>query len=88
MAQLFLFPRTRAVVSACVLAFAGVFAPLISGAGVANGFAQEASAKSLAPTRAQTLPPWTEGYLYIHHISTGRGNAAYIVMRAKRIRSS
>jgi hypothetical protein len=28
----------------------------------------------------QALPPWTEGYLYIHHISTGRGNAAYIVM--------
>jgi beta-lactamase superfamily II metal-dependent hydrolase len=26
------------------------------------------------------LPPWTPGYLYIHHISTGRGNAAYIVM--------
>jgi len=28
----------------------------------------------------QTLPPWTPGYLYIHHISTGRGNSAYIVM--------
>ncbi len=27
-----------------------------------------------------SLPPWTPGYLYIHHISTGRGNAAYIVM--------
>ncbi len=30
--------------------------------------------------RAEELPPWTEGYLYIHHISTGRGNSAYIVM--------
>jgi beta-lactamase superfamily II metal-dependent hydrolase len=30
--------------------------------------------------RDKTLPPWTPGYLYIHHISTGRGNAAYIVM--------
>ncbi len=29
--------------------------------------------------RHQQLPPWTKGYLYIHHISTGRGNAAYIV---------
>ncbi len=28
----------------------------------------------------KVLPPWTEGYLYIHHISTGRGNAAYVVM--------
>src|SRR5690349_5556509 len=27
-----------------------------------------------------TLPPWSKGYLYIHHISTGRGNSAYIVM--------
>ncbi|GAA0294474.1 hypothetical protein GCM10009087_00300 [Sphingomonas oligophenolica] len=26
------------------------------------------------------LPAWTPGYLYIHHISTGRGNAAYFVM--------
>ena len=33
-----------------------------------------------SPDREQTLPAWTEGYLYIHHISTGRGNAAYLVM--------
>jgi len=39
---------------------------------LASLFAQAASGDS--------LPPWTEGYLYIHHISTGRGNAAYIVM--------
>jgi hypothetical protein len=25
------------------------------------------------------LPPWQKGYLDIHHISTGRGNAAFIV---------
>lgn len=25
------------------------------------------------------LPPWQEGYLDIHHISTGRGNATYMV---------
>jgi len=33
-----------------------------------------------APIPHEALPPWTEGYLYIHHISTGRGNSAYIVM--------
>ncbi len=27
-----------------------------------------------------SLPEWQEGYLDIHHISTGRGNATYIVM--------
>ena len=26
-----------------------------------------------------SLPPWTPGYLYIHHISTGSGNAAYFI---------
>jgi beta-lactamase superfamily II metal-dependent hydrolase len=26
------------------------------------------------------LPPWSEGYLDIHHINTGCGNAAFIVM--------
>ncbi len=35
---------------------------------------------SMAPIPHQALPPWVEGYLYIHHISTGRGNSAYIVM--------
>ncbi len=25
------------------------------------------------------LPPWQEGYLDIHHISTGRGNASFIL---------
>jgi hypothetical protein len=27
-----------------------------------------------------SLPAWSDGYLYIHHISTGRGNASYVVM--------
>ena len=27
-----------------------------------------------------SLPAWTPGYLYIHHISTGRGNATYFVL--------
>jgi beta-lactamase superfamily II metal-dependent hydrolase len=26
------------------------------------------------------LPPWTDGYLDIHHISTGRGNSAFMVL--------
>src|SRR6266702_2309866 len=35
---------------------------------------------SAATLSSESLPPWTEGYLYVHHISTGRGNSAYIVM--------
>ncbi|PCE66668.1 MBL fold metallo-hydrolase [Sediminicola luteus] len=35
------------------------------------------------PAKAQTiggtLPPWQEGYLDIHHLSTGRGDCAYAV---------
>jgi glyoxylase-like metal-dependent hydrolase (beta-lactamase superfamily II) len=27
-----------------------------------------------------TLPPWEPGYLYIHHISTGRGSCALLVL--------
>lgn len=34
----------------------------------------------IPPSRHEALPSWTKGYLYIHHISTGRGNSAYIVM--------
>lgn len=41
----------------------------------ANNQAVDASLKS-----NNDLPAWTEGYLDIHHISTGRGNATYIVM--------
>ncbi|MES2902431.1 MAG: MBL fold metallo-hydrolase [Pseudomonadota bacterium] len=36
------------------------------------------SAAGLA--RAETLPAWQPGYLDIHHIGTGRGNATFIVM--------
>jgi ribonuclease BN (tRNA processing enzyme) len=35
---------------------------------------------SVAVAASAALPPWTEGNLDIHHISTGRGNSAYIVM--------
>jgi hypothetical protein len=27
-----------------------------------------------------TLPPWEPGYLYIHHISTGRGSCALLIL--------
>lgn len=30
--------------------------------------------------RADELPPWREGFLDIHHISTGMGNAAFLVL--------
>jgi hypothetical protein len=48
--------------------------------------AEESSAARPAPGAPPTLevgdplPPWSAGYLYIHHISTGRGNSAYLVM--------
>jgi hypothetical protein len=35
---------------------------------------------ALAAESQHLLPPWTEGSLYIHHISTGRGNASFFVM--------
>ncbi|MCX6623072.1 MAG: hypothetical protein NTY38_18790 [Acidobacteria bacterium] len=35
---------------------------------------------SLLPLTAGTLPPWTPGILDIHHIATGRGNAALLVL--------
>lgn len=38
-----------------------------------------ASTALAATGGAAPLPAWSKGYLYIHHISTGRGNAAYFV---------
>ncbi len=35
---------------------------------------------SITPARSEDLPPWREGYLDIHHISTGQGNAAFLVL--------
>ena len=39
-----------------------------------------AATSTTALERQRALPAWTEGTLYIHHISTGRGNASYFVM--------
>nr|WP_295106443.1 hypothetical protein [uncultured Caulobacter sp.] len=35
---------------------------------------------TVAQAAPDTLPAWSQGYLYIHHISTGRGNATYFVL--------
>lgn len=34
---------------------------------------------SFIPGQKDVLPPWQEGYLDIHHVSTGRGNASFIL---------
>jgi hypothetical protein len=34
----------------------------------------------LTAQTTDTLPPWQEGYLDIHHINTGRGNAAFFLL--------
>lgn len=34
---------------------------------------------SSAFAASDLLPAWSEGYFYIHHISTGRGNSTYLV---------
>ncbi|WP_243040813.1 metallohydrolase [Dyella sedimenti] len=38
-----------------------------------------ASSIFAAPGDPASLPAWSRGYLYIHHISTGRGNSTYFV---------
>lgn len=59
---------------------------IVSIAAAVGAQAGDAGPRGSAPpspapaTIGAALPPWTEGYLYIHHVSTGRGNAAYIVM--------
>lgn len=80
----FLFRGYRFVVAACTRMLAGLLALVILGTGTAtaDGLSTKGASENAlaAPIRQPALPPWTEGYLYIHHISTGRGNAAYIVM--------
>jgi hypothetical protein len=38
-----------------------------------------ASSAFAASGDADLLPAWSEGYFYIQHISTGRGNSTYFV---------
>ena len=79
MTSSFLSCGNRAVAAA----LAGLLALVAPGTGKATAalLPAQATSTSSSPTPVRSaLPPWTEGYLYIHHISTGRGNAAYIVM--------
>ncbi|MGC1302860.1 MAG: MBL fold metallo-hydrolase [Caulobacteraceae bacterium] len=71
----------RAAAARCVLALAGLLAlvPLRAGAAEPERQAPVVQAP-VVQGQHQALPPWSNGYLDIHHISTGRGNAAYIVM--------
>jgi hypothetical protein len=57
----------------------GVLVLAPSGAGAADAPTRSGTLAPATPEQT-ALPPWTEGYLYIHHISTGRGNSAYVVM--------
>jgi hypothetical protein len=54
---------------------------IATAAGAQSADADPPRSTPQAPSISQeVLPAWTLGYLYIHHISTGRGNSAYIVM--------
>jgi len=74
--------RGERIVSVHSILIVGVL--IISGVGsVKAGEHSPVSPSETATTTAErqrTLPAWTEGSLYIHHISTGRGNASYFVM--------
>jgi len=76
------FSRNYRQGAACTLALAGILAAFATGTAWARGLSAQGTPENspAAEARQQALPPWTDGYLYIHHISTGRGNAAYIVM--------
>jgi len=39
-----------------------------------------AIAKGQTPVAGQALPAWQPGYLDLHHINTGRGNAAFFIL--------
>jgi hypothetical protein len=74
----------RIVAVHSILLLVGVLILPLSGVGAVK--ADEHSPASPSETsmttveRQRVLPAWTEGSLYIHHISTGRGNASYFVM--------
>jgi len=43
-------------------------------------FSSRAQQSSEIATPGQPLPAWQEGYLDLHHINTGRGNAAFYIL--------
>lgn len=47
--------------------------------GLAAGVPIAASLQSIASGAAETLQPWSKGFLDIHHISTGRGSCAFLL---------
>lgn len=74
----------RTIVVRCMLLLVGVLIlPLCSiGAVTAEEHSPAGPSETsiAAAEKQRALPAWTEGSLYIHHISTGRGNASYFVM--------
>ena len=74
----------RIVAVRSILLLIGVLILSFSGAQAlkADAHSPKSASATSATTfeRQRTLPAWTEGNLYIHHISTGRGNASYFVM--------
>ncbi|MES1250270.1 MAG: hypothetical protein ABUL46_06265, partial [Chitinophaga rupis] len=60
--------RLTGLLAACLLVFA--LPPL----------ARSQSAPPAIATVGQPLPAWQQGYLDLHHINTGRGNAAFYVL--------
>ena len=72
--------RKGLLVLALVAAISGMSNPAAAGVQGTVGGPRSAASSSKTSIASDALPPWSEGYLYIHHISTGRGNAAYMVM--------
>jgi len=68
--------RILLLIGVLILPFSGARAAKADGHSPTS--ASATSVTTLATQRV--LPAWTEGTLYIHHISTGRGNASYFVM--------
>jgi hypothetical protein len=73
-------PKLRGAATLCRVA--AVLAVSLTSAASAQPSARDGAhpASSRPAGRGETLPPWSEGELDIHHISTGRGNSAFVVM--------
>lgn len=64
--------------------FAAFFPAALVGCAIASaGWATPSKTEDVIPSHVEApsaLPPWQPGYLDIHHIQTGRGNAAFAVL--------
>lgn len=66
-------PTRRATLKALALSGLGSFFPV-------DGLSQSTGVRESAPVlTGAKLTPWTPGTLDIHHISTGRGNSAFVI---------